>query len=198
MGIMSRLSGLADIAGFGNLSKAFAEDTMSAVRMSTNVINNEMANAGMDLLRRAASHSNDTIENIAKNVDLKKNDEIIKFVNENINDLAKIDDNEAFQTAIKTYKDNMDILSKHNVDLTKSTGDRMNAARELLGRKEKPGLGIKGTVEGFYTDAEFGDTRFKATLAGAAGIAVGGRLVSGGSLTTNSRGERDIAGIPFI
>lgn len=31
-----------------------------------------------------------------------------------------------------------------------------------------------------------------------AGVTVGGRLLSGGTLTTNSRGERDIVGIPFI
>ena len=40
--------------------------------------------------------------------------------------------------------------------------------------------------------------RIGAAVGIYAGVNAGGRLVSGGSLTRNNKGEKDIAGIPFI
>lgn len=58
---------------------------------------------------------------------------------------------------------------------------------------------------GIYPQAYFSNPNKKirntriATAAGTyAGIAIGGRYLSGGTLTTDSYGQKDIAGVPFI
>lgn len=55
----------------------------------------------------------------------------------------------------------------------------------------------KAAISGYFTDPENGKTRIKA-LAGYGAGAIGLRYLSGGDLTHNNKGERDIAGIPFI
>lgn len=47
-------------------------------------------------------------------------------------------------------------------------------------------------------DKSVRSARFGAAVGTYAGVAVGGRLLSGGTLTTDSYGRKDIAGIPFI
>lgn len=47
-------------------------------------------------------------------------------------------------------------------------------------------------------DTKIKHTRFAATAGAYAGLAIGGRYLSGGTLTTDSYGRKDIAGIPFI
>lgn len=54
-------------------------------------------------------------------------------------------------------------------------------------------LGRAMSVGGAYIAED--PVRAAAVVGGAA---VGARLLSGGSLTTNSRGERDIVGVPFL
>lgn len=195
MGVMNRIRGLADVAGFEGVAKAFSETAMSGRAISQSVINNEMAARGTKLLREAASLAGDANTGIGKEIvqamDAKTAEELIGKLDDNfIGKISAIDGkSEALQTALTAYREAQDIASSGLNELDK--------ARKLMGR-EKPGLGIIGTAKGFYGDSEYGSTRLKATLAGAAGVAVGGRLLSGGSLTTNARGEHDIAGIPFI
>lgn len=47
-------------------------------------------------------------------------------------------------------------------------------------------------------DKKIRNTRIAATAGAYVGAAVGGRYLSGGTLTTDSYGRKDIAGIPFI
>lgn len=47
-------------------------------------------------------------------------------------------------------------------------------------------------------DPKVRSDRIKAAVGGYAGVAIGGRVLQGGTLTTNEYGERDIAGIPFV
>lgn len=69
---------------------------------------------------------------------------------------------------------------------------------ELMGREGKKNGGVRAFTSGFFGDAEYGRTR--KIMAGGAyvGGALGLRVLSGGDLTHNSRGENDIAGIPFF
>ena len=47
-------------------------------------------------------------------------------------------------------------------------------------------------------DKTIRNTRIAATIGTASALAVGGRYLSGGTLTTDRYGQKDIAGIPFI
>ena len=47
-------------------------------------------------------------------------------------------------------------------------------------------------------DKKTRNTRIAATVGTASALAVGGRYLSGGTLTTDRYGQKDIAGIPFI
>lgn len=47
-------------------------------------------------------------------------------------------------------------------------------------------------------DKDIRNARIGAAVGAYAGVAVGGRLLSGGTLTADSYGRKDIAGVPFI
>ena len=68
---------------------------------------------------------------------------------------------------------------------------------KYIGR-EKPGVGYYNMAKGYFGDETYGKIRTKATIGGGAAAAVGVRYLSGGNLTANAQGEKDIAGIPFI
>ena len=60
--------------------------------------------------------------------------------------------------------------------------------------------GVLSATKGYFTTDDMMTNAVRAgAVAGALGTAaVGGRCLSGGSATVNNRGERDIAGIPFV
>ena len=68
---------------------------------------------------------------------------------------------------------------------------------EYIGRK-KSGIGYGNMAKGYFGDETYGKVRTKAAIGAGVATAVGVRYLSGGNLTTNAQGERDIAGIPFI
>lgn len=74
----------------------------------------------------------------------------------------------------------------------KKAGMTEEAASAYFGRES--GVGVLRTAQGFMSNP----TRAKVAVGAYAGAAVGARVLSGGSLTTNNRGERDIVGVPFI
>lgn len=47
-------------------------------------------------------------------------------------------------------------------------------------------------------DKNIRNTRIKTAVGAYAGITVGGRYLSGGTLATDSYGQKDIAGVPFL
>lgn len=76
------------------------------------------------------------------------------------------------------------------------TIDSVNAAMKEVTGKDK--MGYMNFAKGYFGDKQYGGTRIKTVLGAGAATAVGVRYLSGGNLTTNAQGERDIAGIPFI
>ena len=76
------------------------------------------------------------------------------------------------------------------------TIDSVNAAMKEVTGKDK--MGYINFAKGYFGDKQYGGTRIKTVLGAGAATAVGVRYLSGGNLTTNTQGERDIAGIPFI
>ena len=69
--------------------------------------------------------------------------------------------------------------------------------KELAKTYDPKGI-IGATLDGYFNDKTYGATRKKAALGAGAATAIGVRYLSGGNMTTNSMGERDIAGIPFV
>lgn len=69
---------------------------------------------------------------------------------------------------------------------------------EYFGREAKGNLSITQKLNGAVFDPEYGSTRIKTGIAVAGGTVLTTRYLSGGNLTTNARGERDIAGIPIF
>ena len=71
--------------------------------------------------------------------------------------------------------------------------------------QEKPTATMKRNATDYLTARDMAENKGKAlavrhgalALAGTAAM-VGPRYLSGGNMSTNNRGERDIAGIPFI
>lgn len=76
------------------------------------------------------------------------------------------------------------------------TVDSVNAALKDVTGKDK--MGYMRFAQGYFGDSKYGGTRIKTALGATAAAAVSTRYLSGGNLTTNAQGERDIAGIPFI
>ena len=76
------------------------------------------------------------------------------------------------------------------------TIDSVNAAMKEVTGKDK--MGYINFAKGYFGDKQYGGTRIKTVLGAGAATAVGVRYLSGGNLTTNAQGEKDIAGIPFI
>lgn len=83
---------------------------------------------------------------------------------------------------------------------------RGNAARikgSELGTLDKIGsdLGTAKSLAGSYFmggSAAQNATRIGTAAGGVMGVSLAGRGLTGGSLTKNNKGERDIAGIPFL
>jgi len=98
----------------------------------------------------------------------------------------------AMQTA---YADAVESFAKH----TGEGADLQSADfQKFIGREGKQGLGPLNTARGYFGDEQFGKARTKVAIAGAVGVGVAARYLSGGNLTTTAQGERNIAGIPFI
>lgn len=97
--------------------------------------------------------------------------------------------NASFKQAQTAY---IDKLKKYQT--ARATGN----VEEFFGRKPGTGPGIGATLSGYFGDEVYGGTRTAVTLGGTAAGAVGMRYLSGGNLTTDAQGQRNIAGIPFI
>lgn len=105
-----------------------------------------------------------------------------------------------------------DIMSKHNISgaaFETFKKDASNKIQSVLNSKHVENI-TPEIIEGIYHPKTYAATYFNnpdqtikrqriAAIAGTyAGVAVGARALSGGNLTHDEYGQRDIAGIPFI
>lgn len=96
-------------------------------------------------------------------------------------------------------------IASENLD--ERSAEIMRKAAKDAAEKSKISAGDMNLLQAAaeYPRAYFGiadeatrKTRVRTAIAGYAGVAVGGRVLSGGSLTKDEYGRSDIAGIPFI
>lgn len=103
-------------------------------------------------------------------------------------DEAELKAIEKYQKLIQNYQNFQN--GSHTLD--------NEALRAMYNRSDKPGIGYGNLAKGYFGDEVNGEKRIKTVLGAGAATSVGTRYLSGGNLTTNAQGERDIAGIPFI
>lgn len=156
----------------------------------------DLSDSGLDQIaarRKLLKQANDVINNMggddAAKVEARK---VLNSISKNGND--------------RSFTSVMDMMQKQfdgseikgAADFTKNVGYYKGGNYNKMFGPD--GIGFMDKVGGYFGDPVGGMGRTRAiTTAGAyAGVSVGGRVVSGGSITRNSDGERDIAGIPFI
>ena len=85
-----------------------------------------------------------------------------------------------------------------------AAGAGKEAVEELSGKNVRSRIGAINyfaNLPSAYLNVEdkaVKNDRIKALVGGYAGIAIGGRIIQGGSITRDQYGQNDIAGIPFI
>ena len=89
------------------------------------------------------------------------------------------------------------------IDLTKDISEKYKSSKNVTTddvQNLKWYQKAKEYTSAYYLspDKKTRNTRIAATVGTASALAVGGRYLSGGTLTTDRYGQKDIAGIPFI
>ena len=166
----------------------------------TNMINND------DKLK-ASLKSQDVEKTIATKIKEYANGAKIDISDETAQKIAHTGNgavtDEAFENINKALQENG--LAKEKTD--KLTSKLQKYAQDVMDKpidREKAinSIGKKMIVypKTYYSnpDKTIKNTRIAATAGAVGAIAVGGRYLSGGTLTTDRYGQKDIAGIPFI
>ena len=123
----------------------------------------------------------------------------------NVDELSQLQQQGFKATRTTTNEDELKAVEKYQ-KLMQNYQDFQNSSRTLdnealramYNRNDKPGIGYGNLAKGYFGDETYGGKRVGTVLGAGAATAVGVRYLSGGNLTTNAQGERDIAGIPFI
>jgi hypothetical protein len=111
----------------------------------------------------------------------------------------------------KTYEKDIeglaDAISKQSGNAEAAIGIMKEEAKEIIDGGLNPNnlnLGLLDKVTKYprayfsHPDKQIRNNRIATAAAAYAGVAVGGRYLSGGTLTTDNYGRKDIAGIPFL
>ena len=184
------------------LYKAIIPDKDNFYKEVTNMINND------DKLK-ASLKSQDVEKTIATKIKEYANGAKIDISDETAQKIAHAGNgvvtDEAFENINKALQENG--LAKEKTD--KLTSKLQKYAQDVMDKpidREKAinsiGKNKKMIVypKTYYSnpDKTIKNTRIAATAGAVGAIAVGGRYLSGGTLTTDRYGQKDIAGIPFI
>lgn len=120
------------------------------------------------------------------------------FRKSNLDDKAFNELNEALKKD-SVFSSNTDYI----IDLTKDISEKYKTTKTVTPEDVKDLKWYdkaKQYASAYYLtpDNKTRNTRIAATVGTASALAVGGRYLSGGTLTRNQYGQKDIAGIPFI
>lgn len=163
------------ISGDGRLSAEIADTIAKSDKLGYN-INNYFEDLSQNLMTQG-NIDKDAAEAIAKKI--KPGD-----IDKSVEKIAK--------------SQNMD---EKSIELMKRIAKDTNPEKYKIHAKDMSLLQAASEYPRAYfgiADEATRKTRIKTAVAGYAGAAVGGRVLSGGSLTKDEYGRGDIAGIPFI
>lgn len=175
----------------GKFAKAFGAEMTDVARLGEQAVKRSRADSAKNIINKAINADGFLDENLTKQARKAldgSRDDMFSFIKDNISGRDIKD--ETFKKAVKDYVDKTGSFEK-----AVKEGASAADINEFLG-KEGEKLGFRTRMSGFFGDETYGAIRTNTGLY--AGGAIGLRLLSGGNLTTNNRGERDIAGIPFI
>lgn len=184
----------SEIAGFdaNKVANAFNKEMINAAQMGIDAVHKSRATSAKSIINMAIEKGNlseDAVKGLKETLKGSRK-EIIEEAGKIAEKSADIQD-EVFKKAASEFHEKTGAFQKAME--TKSAAD-VNA---FLG-KEGDKLSPLTKLQGFYGNEELGTTRKVLVRGGVVGAAVGARILSGGNLTTNARGEHDIAGIPFF
>lgn len=183
-----------------NLYKAIIPGKDNFYKEVTDMINN-------DEKLKASLKSQDVEKTVATKIKEYANAAKIDISDETAQKIAHTGNgmvtDEAFENINKALQENG--LAKEKTD--KLTGKLQKYAQDVMDKpidREKAVNSIDKKIimypKAYYTnpDKKIRNTRIAATAGAVGAVAVGGRYLSGGTLTRDQYGQQDIAGIPFI
>ena len=151
----------------------------------------------------SSSLLNDRVQNAAKAV--LQSDSTANMSEADIKYIASRIHAGTYEKDLEKLKSN---ISKHSKNADMIIDDIKTEAKSIIGegvssdtmKNVNPGIKAMKYTQAYFSNPDKKITQNRiATAAGAyVGITVGGRFLSGGNLTSDSYGKKDIAGIPFI
>ena len=140
-------------------------------------------------------------ENIQKNIGIMLRD--IGVPEKEATKIAKSVKANNYNDIIDSFSDNVSKYTDKPIDKIKEKAKSVTEKeiskeidQGMIPTKEKA---LKYPAAYFMnSDKSVKNTRIGTAVGAYAGVAVGGRFLSGGTLTNDSYGKKDIAGIPFI
>ena len=167
------------------------ETMVKNISSSSKYLDSQAQLGGTQALERAAGISNDEATGIAKNISAKNLDESIESLRDDISKIISDD------TDIDKVLAAMKSRSSKNIEAEPSVESVTENMKSVLG---VPVEKYEQYAKAYFTnpDKQIKNTRIAAATTAYAGIAIGGRYLSGGTLTTDSYGRKDIAGVPFL
>jgi hypothetical protein len=120
------------------------------------------------------------------------------FNNEVLQKAAKTDkfDFSGFGNEERVIKDIANPYIAKNREAMNSLDMHMNTVRD--GGYYMDNQNIVEKMQTYFSNPQYGDKRLTTAGIGTAALLVGGRYASGGDLTHDADGRRDIVGVPFI
>lgn len=178
---------LGDSAGWG--AAAARKDLQSAAK---NIINNINLEGASQAEREALTkHFNNITKDGLSHSQMMSGFNALKGSIEGMSENTLNISQDAFDSMVQDFGSKISMYGK-----AAQSGD----FAQYFGREAGSGIGLKNMAKGYFFDPmdNLGKVRRRTTEAVVGGGLVAGRYTSGGDLTTNSRGERDIVGVPFI
>ena len=149
-------------------------------KLSNSIYTKKIQEALGSTLQKAGLPEGEAIH-IAKRVNAKNYEEALNNISETISDYVS---DKPVDTIIQSAKIKMDRKMAEQIDSSDiSTIDKI---------VKYPGAYFMGE------NKKVRNTRIATAAAAYAGVAIGGRYLSGGTLTRDNYGRKDIAGVPFV
>lgn len=149
-------------------------------------LDSQAALGGAIALQKFGGLSESEAKTIAKNISSKNIDESIETLRDKITEAVSEDKN----------VDNIITAMKKRANSSVNAKPELSNVLEGMNRFEK----YAHYPKAYFTnpDKTVQKYRIGTAIGTYAGLAIGGRYLSGGTLTTDSYGRKDIAGIPFL
>lgn len=188
-----------NVKAVGNNAKEIVENMMSSKFFKTIIpadMNKELADYAANNARFQGQMARDAVQETLTKQHIEVTDDIQKVLKKIKAD--NIDEGvEGLRDLIPEGKNADAILKRAK---TKASGSIENIDKEQIIQKMGPIDRVMNYPGAYFNnpDKKVRNTRIAAAAGAYAGVAVGGRYLSGGTLTTDNYGRQDIAGIPFI